>query len=116
VLAVTWGVSYLVLPSTQLAETAAQIRASALYFQNWQLASEAVNYLQSGQRSHPGPALLVTVGRGAVLPSMAAAIRRSAANRAILADPKPGRGSRVTFAGSIIPAATRSSKVSVAAL
>jgi peptidoglycan/LPS O-acetylase OafA/YrhL len=53
VLAVTWGVSYLVLPSTQLAETAAQIRASALYFQNWQLAGEAVNYLQSSSASTP---------------------------------------------------------------
>jgi peptidoglycan/LPS O-acetylase OafA/YrhL len=53
VLAVTWGVSYLVLPSTQLADTAAQIRASALYFQNWQLAGDAVNYLQSGSASTP---------------------------------------------------------------
>jgi peptidoglycan/LPS O-acetylase OafA/YrhL len=53
VLAVTWGVSYLVLPSTQLADTAAQIRASALYFQNWQLAGEAVNYLQSGSAATP---------------------------------------------------------------
>src|ERR1700744_5376797 len=53
VLAVTWGVSYLVLPSTQLAATATQIRASALYFQNWQLASEAVNYLQSGSAATP---------------------------------------------------------------
>jgi peptidoglycan/LPS O-acetylase OafA/YrhL len=53
VLAVTWGVSYLVLPSTQLAETAAQIRASSLYFQNWHLASEAVNYLQSGSAATP---------------------------------------------------------------
>jgi peptidoglycan/LPS O-acetylase OafA/YrhL len=53
VLAVTWVVSYLVLPSTQLAATAAQIRASALYFQNWQLAGEAVNYLQSGSAATP---------------------------------------------------------------
>jgi peptidoglycan/LPS O-acetylase OafA/YrhL len=53
VLAVTWGASYLVLPSTELAATAAQIRASALYFQNWQLASEAVNYLQSGSAATP---------------------------------------------------------------
>ena len=48
VLAVTWGLSYWVLPSSQLAATAEQIRASALYFQNWQLASDAVNYLQQG--------------------------------------------------------------------
>jgi peptidoglycan/LPS O-acetylase OafA/YrhL len=54
VLAVTWGISYWVLPSSQLAATAQQIRASALYFQNWQLASDAVNYLQQG--SAPSPA------------------------------------------------------------
>ncbi|HUN37923.1 MAG TPA: acyltransferase family protein [Trebonia sp.] len=53
VLAVTWGVSYLVLPSTELATTAAQIRASALYYQNWQLAGDAVNYLQSGSAATP---------------------------------------------------------------
>jgi peptidoglycan/LPS O-acetylase OafA/YrhL len=53
VLAVTWGVSYLVLPSSELSDTAAQIRASALYFQNWQLASEAVNYLQSANPPTP---------------------------------------------------------------
>ncbi|HTU72921.1 MAG TPA: acyltransferase family protein [Trebonia sp.] len=53
VLAVTWGLSYLILPSTELSATAAQIRASALYFQNWQLASEAVNYLQSGSAATP---------------------------------------------------------------
>jgi peptidoglycan/LPS O-acetylase OafA/YrhL len=53
VLAVTWGVSTLVLPSSQLAATAQQIRASALYFQNWQLASDAVNYLQQGSAPSP---------------------------------------------------------------
>jgi peptidoglycan/LPS O-acetylase OafA/YrhL len=53
VLAVTWVVSLLVLPSTQLPETAAQVRASALYFQNWQLASDAVDYLKSADAVSP---------------------------------------------------------------
>ncbi|HEX3965738.1 MAG TPA: acyltransferase family protein [Trebonia sp.] len=53
VLAATWGASYLLLPSSQLANTAQQIRASALYFQNWQLASDAVNYLQQGSAASP---------------------------------------------------------------
>jgi peptidoglycan/LPS O-acetylase OafA/YrhL len=53
VLAVTWAASYLVLPSSQLADTAQQIRASALYFQNWQLASDAVNYLRQGSAPSP---------------------------------------------------------------
>jgi peptidoglycan/LPS O-acetylase OafA/YrhL len=53
VLAVTWAVSYLVLPTTQLATVASQIRASALYFQNWELAHEAVNYLDQGAPPTP---------------------------------------------------------------
>jgi len=53
VLAVTWGLSYLVLPSSELAATARQIRASALYYQNWQLASDAVNYLQQDAAATP---------------------------------------------------------------
>jgi peptidoglycan/LPS O-acetylase OafA/YrhL len=53
VLAATWGLSYLVLPSSQLAGTAVQIRASALYFQNWQLAGDAVNYLDSSNAASP---------------------------------------------------------------
>ena len=53
VLAVTWVASLLVLPSTQLAETAAQVRASALYFQNWQLAGDAVDYLKSTAAATP---------------------------------------------------------------
>jgi peptidoglycan/LPS O-acetylase OafA/YrhL len=47
VLLVTWLVARLVAPVTELADIAAQIRASALYYQNWQLASDAVNYLQA---------------------------------------------------------------------
>jgi peptidoglycan/LPS O-acetylase OafA/YrhL len=53
VLAVTWVASLLVLPSNQLAETAAQVRASALYFQNWQLAGDAVDYLKSTAAATP---------------------------------------------------------------
>jgi peptidoglycan/LPS O-acetylase OafA/YrhL len=53
VLAVTWGLSYWVLPSSELATTARQIRASALYYQNWQLASDAVNYLQQHAAATP---------------------------------------------------------------
>jgi len=53
VLGVTWVVSRIVLPPTRLADTAGQIRASALYFQNWQLAHEAVNYLTSDNAATP---------------------------------------------------------------
>ncbi|MBO0819218.1 MAG: acyltransferase [Nocardiopsaceae bacterium] len=53
VLAVTWIVSRLVLPVTRLADTAQQILASALYFQNWQLAHDAVDYLKSSQTATP---------------------------------------------------------------
>jgi peptidoglycan/LPS O-acetylase OafA/YrhL len=42
-----------VLPSSRLADTAQQVRASALYFQNWLLASNAVSYLKS--TSAPSP-------------------------------------------------------------
>src|ERR1700744_220304 len=47
VLTVTWIVSRIVQPATQLADTARQILASALYFQNWQLSADAVSYLKS---------------------------------------------------------------------
>src|ERR1700734_1421796 len=53
VLTVTWVGARLLLPATQLADTAAQIRASALYFQNWQLASDSVNYLQASSAATP---------------------------------------------------------------
>jgi peptidoglycan/LPS O-acetylase OafA/YrhL len=53
VLAVTWVVSRVVLPATQLASTAEQIRASALYFQNWLLAHDAVDYLRSHDAASP---------------------------------------------------------------
>ena len=53
VLLVTWLVARVVEPATELPEIAAQIRASALYFQNWQLASDAVNYLQAAGPATP---------------------------------------------------------------
>jgi peptidoglycan/LPS O-acetylase OafA/YrhL len=53
VLAVTWIVARLVLPPSRLADTAGQIKASALYFQNWQLAHEAVDYLTSSDAATP---------------------------------------------------------------
>jgi peptidoglycan/LPS O-acetylase OafA/YrhL len=53
VLTVTWIASRIVLPATRLADTAAQIRASALYYQNWQLAWNAVDYLKSDSAASP---------------------------------------------------------------
>src|ERR1700753_3659745 len=53
VLLVTWLASRAVEPVTELPDIAAQIRSSALYFQNWQLAGEAVNYLQSAGPATP---------------------------------------------------------------
>ena len=75
VLTVTWVASRLSCGSTQLDDTARQIRASALYFQNWQLAGDAVDYLKSDNVAEPGAALLVAFRRGAVLPRLAAAVR-----------------------------------------
>ena len=53
VLTVTWFASRLLLPPGRLAGTAGQVRASALYYQNWQLAHEAVNYLTAGEAATP---------------------------------------------------------------
>jgi peptidoglycan/LPS O-acetylase OafA/YrhL len=53
VLTVTWLASRFVLPATRLADTASQIRASALYYQNWQLAWNAVDYLKSDSAASP---------------------------------------------------------------
>jgi peptidoglycan/LPS O-acetylase OafA/YrhL len=54
VLTVTWVVSRIVQPATQLAGAVRQILASALYFQNWQLAAGAVSYLKSDDAATPG--------------------------------------------------------------
>jgi peptidoglycan/LPS O-acetylase OafA/YrhL len=53
VLLVSWLAARAVAPATELADIGAQIRASALYFQNWQLASDAVNYLKSDGPATP---------------------------------------------------------------
>ncbi|MGH3246421.1 MAG: acyltransferase family protein, partial [Trebonia sp.] len=53
VLTVTWIASRIIEPATQLANTARQILASALYFQNWQLSSDAVSYLKSNDAASP---------------------------------------------------------------
>jgi peptidoglycan/LPS O-acetylase OafA/YrhL len=53
VLTVTWVASRFLLPATRLADTAKQILASALYFQNWQLAWNSVDYLHSDSTATP---------------------------------------------------------------
>jgi peptidoglycan/LPS O-acetylase OafA/YrhL len=53
VLAVTWFASCFMLTATRLSDTADQVRASALYFQNWELAHEAVNYLTADDAATP---------------------------------------------------------------
>ena len=53
VLTVTWIASRIIEPATQFANTAQQILASALYYQNWQLSSDAVNYFKSGDAATP---------------------------------------------------------------
>ncbi|MGH3250783.1 MAG: acyltransferase family protein, partial [Trebonia sp.] len=53
VLTVTWIASRIIEPATQLANTARQILASALYYQNWQLSSDAVSYLKSNDAASP---------------------------------------------------------------
>ncbi|HEY1486613.1 MAG TPA: acyltransferase family protein, partial [Micromonosporaceae bacterium] len=53
VLLVTWIASRWILPATQLPATAHQIRASALYFQNWVLARDATNYLTAEDAPTP---------------------------------------------------------------
>jgi peptidoglycan/LPS O-acetylase OafA/YrhL len=53
VLVVTWIGSRLILPASQMPAVATQIRASALYFQNWQLAHDAVGYLTANRAASP---------------------------------------------------------------
>jgi peptidoglycan/LPS O-acetylase OafA/YrhL len=53
VLTATWVASRFLLPATRLAGTASQILASALYFQNWRLAWNAVDYLKSDSAASP---------------------------------------------------------------
>ncbi|TVZ05735.1 acyltransferase [Trebonia kvetii] len=53
VLTVTWIAARIIEPPTLFANTAQQILASALYYQNWQLSSDAVNYFKSGNAATP---------------------------------------------------------------
>jgi peptidoglycan/LPS O-acetylase OafA/YrhL len=53
VLTVTWLAARVIEPATQLANTAQQVLASALYYQNWQLSSDAVSYFKSGDAATP---------------------------------------------------------------
>jgi peptidoglycan/LPS O-acetylase OafA/YrhL len=53
VLTVTWIAARVIEPATQLASTAQQVLASALYYQNWQLSSDAVSYFKSGNAATP---------------------------------------------------------------
>jgi peptidoglycan/LPS O-acetylase OafA/YrhL len=53
VLTVTWVAARIVQPAAQLADTAQQVVASALYAQNWQLSADAVNYLKSDDAASP---------------------------------------------------------------
>ncbi|MGH3261331.1 MAG: acyltransferase family protein, partial [Trebonia sp.] len=53
VLTVTWVASRYLLPATRLAGTASQILSSALYFQNWRLAWNSVDYLKSDSAASP---------------------------------------------------------------
>ena len=60
-------------PQTLVARRLRRDRAaSALYVENWQLAASAVDYLARARAAVAGAALLVAVGRGAVLPPLAA--------------------------------------------
>ena len=53
VLVVTAVATRLLAPSTQWAGTAKEIIASALYVQNWMLASSSVDYLAEGEAPSP---------------------------------------------------------------
>ena len=55
-----------------------EILAAALYVENWALALGSVDYLAAREHALAGPALLDALGRGAVLPGLAAARARSA--------------------------------------
>jgi peptidoglycan/LPS O-acetylase OafA/YrhL len=53
VLTVTLITARIVQPATQLADTARQVLASALYYQNLRLSADAVNYLNSADPATP---------------------------------------------------------------
>ncbi|TCI22536.1 acyltransferase family protein [Exiguobacterium sp. SL-9] len=53
VLAVVTVISYVVLPTIRWDQTVQELLASALYFQNWELAFSAVDYLDSANDKSP---------------------------------------------------------------
>ena len=53
VLVVTWVAARLLLPLTQQPAAASQVRASALYVENWVLASNSVDYLAAQEAPSP---------------------------------------------------------------
>lgn len=53
VLAVVTVASYFLLPSVRWSQTIDELLASALYFQNWELAVNAVDYLDAGNDKSP---------------------------------------------------------------
>jgi peptidoglycan/LPS O-acetylase OafA/YrhL len=81
VLVVTWIGSRLILTASQLPAVATQIRASALYFQNWQLAHDSVSYLTANSAPSPVQHFWSLSVRGAVLPPLAVAVRHRRARR-----------------------------------
>ena len=96
------------VPSNHWQQWFDEMRASTLYVQNWQLAGGRGRLLRRRERAVGRPALLVAVGRGAVLPAVAAAApaRRCrdapapavAAARARRRDGRPGRAELRVFA------------------
>ena len=61
------------VPELYWSQYLSETRASTAYVQNWYLAGEAVNYFAADNLPVARPALLVAVGRGAVLPHLAGA-------------------------------------------
>ena len=62
--------------------------SAALYVQNWRLAGDSVDYLAAENAAIAGAALLVAVGRGAVLPGLAGA---APGRCCLVARPRSGR-------------------------
>ncbi|MBE3001303.1 acyltransferase, partial [Nocardiopsis sp. HNM0947] len=53
VLAAVLAATYVFLPSTRWEQTLAEVRAAALYHENWALARAAVDYLARGEAASP---------------------------------------------------------------
>ena len=81
VLATTWAASLVLLPATQLATAAEQIRRKCALFPELVAGAGFGRLSENRQRGQPGAALLVVVGGGAVLPRLAVAVRRGLGGR-----------------------------------